>query len=94
MSDHNLLLNETKTEAIIISAPNRKHLQDVTCVSVCRFPKHLLRNSTMHQMLCKYPKQWRLEHLIVENILFTYFVILIIIITVCMGTYNILFSPV
>ena len=35
MSDHNLLLNESKTEAIIISAPNRKHLQDVSCVSVC-----------------------------------------------------------
>ena len=35
MSDHNLLLNESKTEAIIISAPNRKHLQDVYCVSVC-----------------------------------------------------------
>ena len=35
MSDHNLLLNENKTEAVIISAPNRKHMQDVTCVSVC-----------------------------------------------------------
>ena len=35
MSDHNLLLNESKTEAIIISAPNCKRLQDVSCVSVC-----------------------------------------------------------
>ena len=35
VSDHNLLLNESKTEAIIISAPNRKHMQDVSCVSVC-----------------------------------------------------------
>ena len=35
MSDNNLTLNESKTEAIIISAPNRKHLQDVSCVSVC-----------------------------------------------------------
>ena len=32
MSDHNLLLNA----AVIISAPNRQHLQDVTCVIVCR----------------------------------------------------------
>ena len=35
MSDHNLLLNYNKTEAIIIAAPNRKHLQDVSCVNVC-----------------------------------------------------------
>ena len=35
MSDHNLLLNESKTEAIIISTPSRKHLPGVTCVSVC-----------------------------------------------------------
>ena len=34
MSDNNLLLNKSKTETIIISAPNRKHLQDVSCVSV------------------------------------------------------------
>ena len=34
MSDQNLLQNQRKTEAIIISAPNRKHLQDVSCVSV------------------------------------------------------------
>ncbi len=26
MSDHNLLLNESKTETLTISAPNRKHL--------------------------------------------------------------------
>ena len=47
MSDHNLLLNENKTEAIIISAPNRKHLQDVTCVSVCGcniVPSSTIRN--------------------------------------------------
>ena len=35
MSDHNLLLNDNKTEAIIITAPNRKHLQDVSFVNVC-----------------------------------------------------------
>ena len=35
MSDLNLLLNDNKTEAIIITAPNRKHLQDVSCVNVC-----------------------------------------------------------
>ena len=35
MSDHNLLLNDNKIEAIIITAPNRKHLQDVSCVNVC-----------------------------------------------------------
>ena len=29
MSYHNLVLNESKTEAMIISAPNRRHLQDV-----------------------------------------------------------------
>ncbi|KAK2170883.1 hypothetical protein NP493_1127g01072 [Ridgeia piscesae] len=28
-------LNKSKTETIIISAPNRKHQQDVSCVSVC-----------------------------------------------------------
>ena len=47
MSDHNFLLNESKTEAIIISAPNRKHLQDVTCVSVCGcniVPSSTIRN--------------------------------------------------
>ena len=35
ISNHNLLLNDNKTEAIIITAPNRKHLQDVLCVNVC-----------------------------------------------------------
>ena len=35
MSDHNLLLNDNKTETIIITAPNRKHMQDVSCVNVC-----------------------------------------------------------
>ena len=35
MSDHNLLLNDNKIEAIIFTAPNRKHLQDVSCVNVC-----------------------------------------------------------
>ena len=47
MSDQNLLLNESKTEAIIISALNRKQLQDVTCVSVCGcniVPSSTIRN--------------------------------------------------
>ena len=35
MSDHNLLLNDNKTEAIIITAPNCKQLQNVSCVNVC-----------------------------------------------------------
>ena len=35
MSDQNLLLNDNKIEAIIITAPNRKHLQEVSCVNVC-----------------------------------------------------------
>ena len=35
MSDHNLLLNETKTEAVIITTPHRKHLQGVSRVSAC-----------------------------------------------------------
>ena len=35
MSDHNILLNDNKTVAIIITAPNRKHQQDVSCVNVC-----------------------------------------------------------
>ena len=46
MSDHNLL-NESKTEAIIISAPNRKRLQYVSCVSVCEcsiVPSPTIRN--------------------------------------------------
>ena len=29
-TDHNLLLNDKKTEAIIITAPNSKHLHDVS----------------------------------------------------------------
>ena len=33
MSDHNLLLNDNNTEAIIITAPNRKYMQDVSCVA-------------------------------------------------------------
>ena len=41
MSDHNLLLNESKTEPIIISAPNCKHMQDVCCNIV---PPPTIRN--------------------------------------------------
>ena len=42
MTRHNLLLNETKTEAVFIAAPNRKHLRDISCVNVCgyKLPHH------------------------------------------------------
>ena len=46
MSDHNLLLNDNKTEAIIITAPNRKHLQDVLFVCGC----NIVPSPTIHNI--------------------------------------------
>ena len=47
MIRHTLLLNDDKTEAIVIATPNRKHLQDMSCVNVCRYkvvPSPTIRN--------------------------------------------------